>query len=231
MLLVARSADALAEAARECGLRRRQGRAPGPRRHRAGRRRANRRRRHGELRPARRPGQQRRHRQVAPPRRGAGRRLAGGLGAERDGAAARDARGGPAHGRARLGEDRQRQLDRRQAALRADAGVLGRQGRRALAVAPVRRPLRRRRRARQRRLPGADQVRAVDGGGRPARPVEAGRQAIKAATRRSRRPAPSGRSAASPRSGRSPTRSSSCARSAPPTSPAPPGASTAAPCR
>ena len=73
VLLVARSADALAEAARECA--RAGGRAEplaldvtAP-----GRRRANRRRRHGELRPARRPGQQRRHGEVAPPRRGPGR--------------------------------------------------------------------------------------------------------------------------------------------------------------
>ena len=40
------------------------------------------------------------------------------------------------------GRDRQRLLDRRQAPLGGDAGVLGRQGGRALALAPLRRPLR-----------------------------------------------------------------------------------------
>ena len=49
----------------------------------------------------------------------------------------------PGDGRARLGPDRQRLLDRRQAALGGDARVLGGEGGRALALAPLRRPLRR----------------------------------------------------------------------------------------
>ena len=48
----------------------------------------------------------------------------------------------PGDGRARLGPRRQRLLDRRQAALGGDARVLGRQGGRALALPPLRRPLR-----------------------------------------------------------------------------------------
>ena len=62
-------------------------------------------------------------------------------------------------GRARLGPDRQRLLDRRQAPLGGDARVLGRQGRRALALAPLRRPLREARRPRQRDLPRAGRAR------------------------------------------------------------------------
>ena len=69
------------------------------------------------------------------------------------------------------GRDRQRLLDRRQAPLGGDAGVLGRQGRRALALAPLRRPLRQERRPRQRDLPRPDRIGDVDGPGRPARPV------------------------------------------------------------
>ena len=76
--------------------------------------------------------------------------------------------------------------------------------------------------------PGPDEVGAVDGRGRPARPVGGAAGGQTAARRRSRRPARSARSAASPRSRRSPRRSSSSAPSAPPTSPAPPGRSTAA---
>ena len=50
----------------------------------------------------------------------------------------------PGDDRARLGTDRQRRLDRRQAALGLDARVLGREGGAALALAPLRRPPRRR---------------------------------------------------------------------------------------
>ena len=120
--------------------------------------------------------------QLARPRRGPRRGLAGRLGAERDGAAAGDARGGSRHGRARLGPDRQRLLDRRQAPLGDDARVLGRQGGRALALAPVRRPLREPGRARQRDLPGPDQVGAVDGAraacstSRPSSPAATSRE-------------------------------------------------------
>ncbi len=161
------------------------------------------------------------------PRRG----LAGPVRAERDGAAAGDAGRRPGDGRARLGPDRQRLLDRRQAALGGDARVLGREVGRALALAPVRRPLREQRRPRQRDLPGAGRVRALDGAGRPARPVAASSPERPAARRRSRPLGRNGRSAVSPRSARSPRRSSSSAPSAPPTSAAPPGRSTAAPSR
>ena len=77
----------------------------------------------------------------------------------------------PGNGRARLGPGRQRLLDRRQAPLGGDARVLGCEGRRALALAPLRRPLRRAGCAGQRGLPGPDQLGDVDGAGRPARPV------------------------------------------------------------
>ena len=148
--------------------------------------------------------------------------------AQRDGAAAGDARRRPGDGRARLGPGRQRLLDRRQAALLGDARVLGGEGGRALALAPLRRPLRTSGRARQRDLPRPDRIGDVDGAGRPARPVpgDVRRREPRGGTRRP--PAPSGRSAASPRPPRSPPRSSSSAPSAPPTSPAPPGRSTAA---
>ena len=168
---------------------------------------------------------------LARPRRGPRRGLAGGLRAQRDGAAAADAGRDPGDGRARLGPRRQRLLDRRQAALGGDARVLGREGGRALALAPLRRPLRGRRRAGQRGLPGPGRIGDVDGAGRPARPVAATLGRHPAARRRSTPPAPSARSAASPRSTRSPPRSSSSAPSAPPTSAAPPGRSTAAPSR
>ena len=51
------------------------------------------------------------------------------------------------------------------------ARVLGREGGAAVAVAPLRRPLRRRRRAGQCGLPRADEVRAVGRRGRTGRPV------------------------------------------------------------
>ena len=208
------------------------GRAPGARRHRARSRRANRRGRHSQLRPTRRPGQQRRNGQVAPPRGGA-RTTTGDEAWELNVMAPLrgDARGRARHGGARLGQDRQRLLDRRQAPLGHDARVLGGQGRRALALAPVRRPLRGGGSTRQRRLPRPDQVRALDVRGRPARSVAAGRAARRAARRRSRQQARSARLGASPRSRRSRTRSSSCARTEPRTLPAPRGALTVAPCR
>ena len=62
---------------------------------------------------------------------------------------------------------------RRQAAVGEHGRVLGRQGRRAFAVAAVRRSPRQRRRPRQRDLPRPGEVGAVDGRGRPARPVQA----------------------------------------------------------
>ena len=125
-----------------------------------------------QLRLARRARQQRRRRQVARPRRRPRRGLARPVRAQRDGAAAGDAGGDPADGRARLGPGRQRLLDRRQAALGGDGRVLGRQGRRALALAPLRRPLREDRRPRQRRRPRPGRSGDVDGAGRPARPVD-----------------------------------------------------------
>ena len=74
----------------------------------------------------------------------------------------------PGHARARLGPRRQRLEHRRQAPVARHARVLGREGGAALALAPVRRPLRRGRRPRQRDLPRADEVGAVDRRGRPA---------------------------------------------------------------
>ena len=109
----------------------------------------------GALRLARRARQQRRRRQLARPRRRPRGGLVRRLGAERDGADAADARRRAGDARARLGPRRQRRLHRRQAALGGDGRVLGREGRRALALAPLRRPLRRRRRSRQRDLPRA----------------------------------------------------------------------------
>ena len=94
----------------------------------------------------------------------------------------------PGMARARLGAGRQRLARRGQAPSANMRRVLGRQGGRAVAVAPVRRPPRRRRRARQRDLPRPDGVGAVDGAGRPARPVAASRRARRAARRRWRRP-------------------------------------------
>ena len=86
--------------------------------------------------------------------------------------------------------------------------------------------------ARQRRLPGADEVGAVDGPGRPARPVAAGRrghpsrdEALEVAgAQAADRPARRGRR--DRRRDRLPL-----LRAPPPTCPAPPGRSTAAPCR
>ena len=183
------------------------------------------------LRPARRARQQRRHRQVARPRRRPRRGLVRGLGAERDGADAPDARRRPRDARARLGPRRQRLQHRRQAPLGGDGRVLGREGGRALALPPLRRPLRRRRRPRQRRSAPARSSRELwmEPGGLLDQSKELA--VTTAARRRSTRPARSARSAASPRSRRSPPRSSSSAPSAPPTWPAPPGASTAARCR
>ena len=119
--------------------------------------------------------------------------------AQRDGAAAGDARRRPGDGRAWLGPRRQRLLDRRQATLGGDARVLGRQGRRALALAPLRRPLRQVRRPRQRRSVPARPNRRC--GWRPAACSTSRRRwpATPAARRRWRAPAPSARSAASPR--------------------------------
>ena len=110
-------------------------------------------------------------------------------------------RRGPGDGRARLGTDRQRLLDRRQAAVGNDARVLGRQGGGALALAAVRRPLRAASGVLVNAIcPGPDQVGAVDGAGRPARPVRGARRRREprgGARGRRREPA---RSAASPRS-------------------------------
>ena len=121
----------------------------------------------------RRAGQQRRERALARPRRRPRRRLAGGLGGERDGLPAGDARGRARDARARLGPRRQRLQHRRQAALALHARVLGREGGAAVAVAALRRPLRRRRRARERDLPRPDEVGAVGRRGRPRGPVGA----------------------------------------------------------
>ena len=184
------------------------------------------------LRQARRARQQRRHRALARARRRPRGGLVRGLGAERDGAAAADAR-------------------RRSRRWSSAAGAGWSTSPRAPASGPRRRmpeysvakaaelSLSRlfadrhaaRRRARQRDLPRADEVGAVDGRGRAAGPVPARSPATRTASRRSRPPARAGRSAASPRARRSPRRSSSSAPSAPPTSPAPPGRSTAARCR
>ena len=184
------------------------------------------------LRRPRRARQQRRHRELARPRRRPGRGLARGQYELNVMAPLRAMRAAaPGDGRARLGPGRQRLLDRRQAPLGGDARVLGRQGGRALALAPVRRPLRRERRARQRDLPRPDRIGDVDGAGGLLDQSQRARRRRRAARRRSPQPARSARSAASPRPRRSPPRSSSSAPSAPPTSPAPPGRSTAAPCR
>ena len=68
-----------------------------------------------------------------------------------------------------LGPDRQRQLDRRQAAVHVDARLQRDQGRRALALTPRRRPLRGRRHPLQRGDPRPDGDRGLAGGRRPRR--------------------------------------------------------------
>ena len=173
------------------------------RRHRSRRRRS---RRHGvprAVRPDRRSGQQRRH-QLGPLARGADRRgLAGAVGAERDGADAADAGGRAGDGPERLGPDRQRLLVVGQAAGKAEHGVLGDQGGRALAVARVRRPVRVRGRAGQRGHagPGREPICGWRPAGWPIRPP---RRRGSAGTRRSRPPRAVSRSDASAPSRRSP---------------------------
>ena len=178
-----------------------------------------------------RAGQQRRRRALARPRGRAGRGLAGRLGGERDGRPPRDAGVRPRDARARMGPGGERVEHGGQAALGQHARVLRREGRPAVAVAAVGRPLRGRRRAGERDLPGTDEVGAVGRRGRARRPV---RRAVgPGRTRRGAREGRlrAGRSAGSRRSRRSRRRSCSCARSALPTWPEPPGASTAARCR
>ena len=95
----------------------------------------------------------------------------------------------PGDGRARLGPGRQRLLDRRQAALGGDARVLGREGGRALALAPLRRPPRAQRRPRQRDLPRPG--RSPSCGWSPGGLLDQSQElsGAGAARRRSRRPA------------------------------------------
>ena len=137
----------------------------------------------------------------------------------------------PGHARTPMGPSSQCFQHRRQTPLGEHAGVLGRQGGAALAVAAVGGPLRRRRRAGQRDLPRSHEVGAVDRRGRPRGAVGG---AVRAGERGGgdrevgRRAA---RSAAWPSPRRSPARSCSCARSARPTSRERRGAWTAAPCR
>ena len=113
-----------------------------------------------------------------------------------------DAGGGPGDGRARLGPGRQRLLDRRQAPLGGDARVLGGEGRRALALAPVRRPLRGASGVLVNAVcPGPGQVGAVDGrraACSTSRGELGGHDEPRGGARGGRRR--SGRSAASPRS-------------------------------
>ena len=185
------------------------------------------------LRPARRARQQRRHRPAARPRRGPRRGLARRLRAQRDGAAAGDAgrrsrRWPSAAGAGSSTSARPPASGPR----RHDARVLGRQGGRALALAPLRRPLRAAAASSSTRsAPGPVESELWMEPGRPARPVAPSSPATEPRGGAGRRRRRSARSAASPRSTRSPRRSSSSAPSAPPTSPAPPGRSTAAPSR
>ncbi len=90
---------------------------------------------------------------------------------------ARDARRGAGDGGARLGADRQRLLLVGQAAVGHQHGVLGDQGRGALALAGVRRPVRGRGGAGQRGGARSRRRRSVDGPGRPRRPGGARRGA------------------------------------------------------
>ena len=91
-----------------------------------------------------------------------------------------------------------------QAALGQHARVLRGQGGAAVAVAAVGGPVRRRRRARERDLPRADEVGAVGRGGRPRRTVGRAVGAGRRGARRSRSRAPAGRSGGWPRWRRSP---------------------------
>ena len=142
------------------------------------------------LRRPRRARQQRRRRQLARPRRRPRRGLARPVRAERDGAAAGDARRGPGDGRARLGPRRQRLLDRRQASLGGDAGVLGREGGRALALAPLRRPLREAAASSSTRSAPARSNRRCGWSPAACSTSHASCRAPRAARRRSRPPAP-----------------------------------------
>ena len=72
------------------------------------------------------------------------------VGAERDGADAADERGRAADGRGGGGADRERRVVVGQAAVAAQRRLLGDEGRAAVALARLRRPLGRQRRARQR---------------------------------------------------------------------------------
>ncbi len=86
-----------------------------------------------------------------PARRADGRRLAGAVGPARDGADAAHARRRAADGRARAEGGSSTSLVGRQAALADERRLLGHEGGAALALARVRRRVRRARRARQRR--------------------------------------------------------------------------------
>ena len=179
-------------------------------------------------RPRRHPRQQRRD-LGGPPARGADRRrLLRGVRAQRDGAAAADAPLRAGDGRARLGPDRQRDLERRQAAVADVAGVLGREGRPALALAALRRPLGGARGARQRRRARPDRHAALARPGR-ARRADGRARGHQPRRRRSSASRARSRSAASASPTRSRPSSSSSAPSAPRGSPARPGRPTAAP--
>ena len=175
-VVVARTAGARGRGAAELSAKRAAQPGLAPRRHRAGRRRADRRRRHGELRPARRPGQQRRHRNAPPPRSGSRRRLAGRLGAERDGAAAGDGRGGP--GMAARGWGRI--VNVCSSAAKRPSGMTPEYSVTKAAELSLSRVFAdayaKRRRPGERDLPRSHQVGAVDGARRPPRPVRRARR-------------------------------------------------------
>ena len=198
----------------------------------ARRRRAHPRRLRAALRQARRARQQRRHRALARPRRRPRGGLVRGLGAQRDGAAARDAGRGRRRWPSAAGDGSS--TSPRPPAKRPSAQMPEYSVAKAAELSLSR--LFADRYAGDGVLvnaicPGPTELGAVDGRGRPARPVARAGRDRDPRGGAARPPARSARSAGSPRSRRSPPRSSSSARSAPPTSPAPPGRSTAAPSR
>ena len=122
-------------------------------------------------------------------------------------------------------DDRQRLLDRREAPLDRDAGLLGDEGGAPLLLAARRRPLREGRDPLQRRHARPDRDGGVAGRGRARRPAGRARGGAREGRRR-----PAARPARAARGDRRRDRRSS-ARRARATSPAPRGAPTAARCR
>ena len=162
-------------------------RASRPRERRAGRRfcvrrdsgrcwRAYPRRGNRALRSCRRPGEQRRNGALARSRRRAGRGLAGRLGDQRDGLSPADACGRARDAQAGMGPGGECVEHGGQKAFEEHARVLGRESRSAVAVKAVRRPPGWGGSARERDLPGTDQVRNVGRGRRPCRPVRGARR-------------------------------------------------------